>query len=211
MILILDNITAFIIGTSLFLTIIGMQLRTTEMGIDQTSTYMMKNQATSLSTWIEEDFLQLGRNIDKTVSVPFDNPTVDQYGNTTEFVFYRDTVNTLVIPADTVRIATRYQLTATGYSVKGTDSTRVYKISRTQKFNAGSWQKSGQSVPLISVFTIDMLDRDASPVASPATAAAADPTAIRNTRVRFSMVPPVTTSRATLSQIFYGSTLLIPN
>jgi hypothetical protein len=56
-----------------------------------------------------------------------------------------------------------------------------------------------------------MLDANANPVVSPATAMAANPAAVRNTRIRFAMVPPLKTNRATLSQIYYGSTLLIPN
>lgn len=211
MVLILDNIAALVIGTSIFLTLMGMQMRTTEMGIDQTSSYMMKNQAASLSTWIEEDILELGTNIDKAVSVPFENPVVDQSGNTTEFTFYRDSINTDVAPPDTMRISTRYQLAQSGYSISTGDTTTVYTLTRSERLGTGSWVDNGKSVPLISVFSIEMLDRDAEPVANPATAAAADPTAIRNTRIRFAMVPPVTTKRATISQIFYGSTLLIPN
>ncbi|NNE34708.1 MAG: hypothetical protein HKN13_05705 [Rhodothermales bacterium] len=211
MILILDNIAAFVIGAAIFLTLMVVQLRSTELNIDQTSTYMMKNQATSLSTWIEEDVLNLGSNIDKAVSVPFENPTTDSYGNTTQFTFYRDTLNTSVVPTDTVRVSTRYTLTAAGYSSNGEDSTKVFQLNRSIRFGTGSWIKDGQSVPLISVFQVDMLDQNANTVASPATAMAIDPTVVRNTRVRFAMVPPIKTTRATLNRIFYGSTLLIPN
>ena len=211
MILILDNIAAFVIGTSIFLVLMAMQLRTTELSIDQTSTYMMKNQAASMSTWIEEDLLEIGQNIDKNVTVPFENPTTDAYGNTTSFTFYRDTVNTSVIPADTVRISTRYTLTDVGYSSNGEDSTKVYRVDRAVRHGFGSWNPDGQSVPLISVFQIAMLDQNANPVVNPATAMAGNPGAVRNTRVRFAMVPPLKTNRATLDQIFYGSTLLIPN
>lgn len=211
MVLILDNIAAFIIGATIFLVLMTMQLRTTELNIDQTSTYMMKNQAASMSTWVEEDLLDLGKNIDKSTTVPFENPVVDGNGNTTQFVFYRDTVNTSVVPADTVRVATRYALSFVGYSPTGEDSTKVYRIDRSVKHGSGSWQADGQSVPLISVFQIDMLDMNANPVANPATAMSGDPTAIRNTRIRFAMVPPMRTKRATLNKIYYGSTLLIPN
>ncbi len=211
MILILDNIAAFVIGTSIFMILMAMQMRTTELSIDQTSTYMMKNQAASMSTWIEEDLLDLGKNIDKNFTVPFENPTTDSLGNTTLFTFFRDTVNTTVVPADTIRISTRYALTSAGYSSNGEDSTRVFQVRRSVRHGAGSWTADGESVPLISVFQIDMLDNNANPVANPATVMVGNPAAVRNTRVRFAMVPPLKTKRATLNKIYYGSTLLIRN
>ncbi|MCB0720204.1 MAG: hypothetical protein KDD65_17275 [Bacteroidetes bacterium] len=211
MILILDNIAAFIIGSTIFLVLMAMQMRTTEMNIDQTSTYMMKNQAASFSTWIEEDLLNLGEHMDKSVTTPFANPVYDQHGNTTSFTFYQDTLNTTVVPADTVRIATRYNLAFVGYSTSTGDSTAVYKLERSVRYQTGPWQDEGESVPLISVFRIDMLDMNAQPIADPVAAMTADPTSVRNTRIRFAMVPPIETSRATLNKIFYGSTLLIPN
>ncbi len=210
MILILDNLGAIIVGAAVFLILLVTQLRATEMSVEQSTAYMMKNQASSMATWVEEDILQIGENIDKEVEAPYENPTqVD--GMTTEFIFYRDSVNTEVSPPDTIRIATRYTLEQVGTRSTDSDTIAVYRINRHIKWGTGSWYAEGQSAPLISVFRVDMLDADANAVADPVAALAGDPLAVRNTRIRFAMVPPYDLDRTTLQQVYYGSTLIIPN
>lgn len=210
MVLILDNLGAIIVGSAVFLMLLVTQLRATEMSVEQSTAYMMKNQASSLATWVEEDILQIGENIDKEVEAPYENPTqVD--GLTTEFIFYRDSVNTDVSPPDTIRISTRYTLEQVGTRTMESDTVTVYKINRHIKWGTSSWTAQGQSAPLISVFRVDMLDADANVVANPVAALAADPLAVRNTRVRFAMVAPYDLERTTLQQVYYGSTLIVPN
>ena len=211
MILLLDNMSAIVVGGAIALVLISMQLRTTEMGIEQTSGYMMKNQATDLATWMEEDILDLGDNIDKTKEVPFENPTVDQYGNTSQFIFYRDTVDVTGSAPDTIRIGTRYTLTPVDTRVMENDTLIVHRIDRYANTNGSHWKKTGSSVPYISVFRVDMLDKDAKPMTDPVASMTADPLAVRNTRIKFAMVTPFETERTTVRQVYYGSTLLIPN
>src|SRR5690606_628251 len=110
-----------------------------------------------------------------------------------------------------VRVATRCDLVHTGTKEVNSEEIDVYRLARFQKVGTGSWQEQGGSSSLLGSFRIDMLDADAQPVASPATAAALNPDAIRNTRVRFSMVTPFETARTTVRRAYYGSTLLIGN
>ncbi len=211
MILLLDHLSAVVIGSAIILILISMQMRSTEMGVEQSSGYMMKNQATDLATWMEEDLLQIGRNIDKEERVAFENPLTNSSGNTSEFVFYRDTIRYYLTTPDTLHIGTRYTLTPVDTRILNEDTLVVHRIDRFANVNGGAWNKTGSSVPYLSSFNVDMLDSDAQPIVDPVAAATADPLAVRNTRIRFSMVTPYETSRTTVRQVYYGSTLLIPN
>jgi len=207
---IFDNIGASIVGATVFLILLSLQIRINNLNIEETSTYMVKNQASNLATWLEEDLLKMGTNIDNTKEVPFANP-VDSAEVTTQFIFYRDTLNTAVVPADTVRIGTRYQLKMTETRMLEGAPINVYRIDRSLQYNGGAWISSGQSASMVGSLKIDMLDRDAQPVVDPVAAMTADPEAIKNTRVRFSMVTPFETDQISIRQVYYGSTLLLPN
>jgi hypothetical protein len=207
---IFDNLNAVVIGGVVIVVLLAMQLQVAEVNIEQTSNYMVKRQGVDLATWLEDDLLSLGANIDKSLEVPFLNPA-DSAGMTTEFVFYQDSINTTVSPADTMRITTRYQLEKAGTTSLEGDPVNVYRIQRDQRLDSGAWFSTGNSPAILSNFRIDMLDRDAKPVADPYAAASIDPDAIRNTRVQFTLITPFEVRQATLSRIYYGSTLMIPN
>ena len=211
MIVIFDNLSAMLVGASVMMILVGLQMRMTGMSVEQTSTFIVKNQASSLSTWFEEDLLRLGENIDKTKEVPFLNPT-DSASVTTKFEFYRDSLDTSVNPPDTIRISTRYKLHNSGIRESDDDTITVYRIERELKVGAaGAWKYSGGSSPLMAHLKIEMVDADVKSVADPVAAMTADPLAVRNTRVRFSMVTPFENKRTVIRKVFYGSTLLIPN
>lgn len=208
--LIFDHLSAALVGATVMMMLLMLQIRLTGMSIEQTSTYMVKNQASNLATWLEEDLLQIGENMDLTKTIPFTNP-VDSAGVTTTFSFFRDSLDTSVIPPDTFRIETRYELKKMGSRITGGDTLDVYRIARSFRVDGGPWKASGGSTPALGFFKIEMLNGDAVPVADPVAAATADPKAIRNTRVRFFMVTPFETATTAIRRVYYGSTLLIPN
>lgn len=208
MILILDHANAILVGSFIFLMILSLQSRVQAINVEQTANYVLKSQASDLANWMEEDILSLGANMNPEKDVPFTNP-VDSAGQTTSFTFSRDSLDLTVDPPDTVRIATRYELVRTGTKEVNKEEIDVYRIQRSQRIGSGAWAVEGGSAALLGSFRIDMLDADAQPVANPVAAAQADPKAIRNTRVRFSMVTPFETTRTTVRQAYYGSTLLI--
>ena len=210
MILLFDNIGASIIGATVMLMLLSLNLRMVDINMESTSTYMVKNQANDLATWMEEDLLKLGDNIDRTLEVPFLNPT-DSGGVTTQFTFYRDSIDTTVDPQDTIRIATRFTLNQTGVRLVNDDTIEVYRIVRDQQWNGGAWFHTGSSSPMLSFMQIDVLDGDANALADPVNAATINPDSVQNTRISFSMVTPFETDRTLLRQVYYGSTLLIPN
>ncbi|GIV62627.1 MAG: hypothetical protein KatS3mg044_1493 [Rhodothermaceae bacterium] len=208
--LIFDHLSAAIVGATVMLMLLSLQLRLTSMNVEQVSTYMVKNQASSLATWLEEDLLQLGENIDKTKEIPFTNP-VDSAGMTVSFTFSRDSIDISVVPPDTFKIDTRLELKQTGSHVSKGDTLNVFRLVRSTRINGGAWTESGSSSPLLGFFKVDLLDANAQPLADPVAAATANPDAVRNTRIKFFMVTPFETATSAIRRVYYGSTLLIPN
>ncbi|RMH53139.1 MAG: hypothetical protein D6685_16065 [Bacteroidetes bacterium] len=206
---IFDNLNALVIGGVVVMVILSMQMRVAEINIEETANYMVKRQGVDLATWMEDDLMSLGLNIDKSAEVPFINP-VDSAGITVAFEFIQDSINTTVSPPDTIRITTRYDLVSTGTTEVDGENVNIYAVQRRQRLDGGPWMDAGRSPGILSHFRIDMLNRDAVPISDPAGVAATKPDSIQNTRVRFTLVTPFETNRSTLSRIYYGSTLMIP-
>ncbi|MDQ7039524.1 MAG: hypothetical protein Q9M35_01105 [Rhodothermus sp.] len=203
---IFDNISATILGGTLLIILISVQQRIMEINLEQITNYMVKRQANDLVSWIEEDLLRLGENVDFNNEVPFVNPIQNAATGITEsFTFFRDSID---IDGKIFRIYIRYDLNPKGYRIIRGDSIPVYQLVRSVKIGEdGTWEISGRSPALISYFRIDLLDRDAKPLADPA----GNPELVQNTRVRVTLVPPYETSRSqVLQRVYYGSTLLIP-
>jgi len=59
-----DNLTATMVGTTVLLILIAIQLRATRANVEQTSRSIAFGQAETMATWLEEDLSQMGRNID---------------------------------------------------------------------------------------------------------------------------------------------------
>lgn len=203
MIFVLDNINALIIGSAIILVVMAMQTRMTDISVEQTANYMMKRQAMEMATWMEDDLLLMGRNLPGSVTA-YTNPS-DSAEVTTWFEFYRDSVQTSGGSLDTFRVATRYELSKIGSHYSARDTVDSYRLDRYVSEGGGAWQKSGGSSGLLSYFKIEMLDRDAQPIANPV----ASPELVRNTRVSFHMVTPFERQRSTLRRVYYGSTLMV--
>jgi hypothetical protein len=207
MIFIIDNLNAMIVMGAVILALMFLRTRTVETGIEQNSTYMMKKQAIDMAVWMEDDLLRVGENMNPD-SLRFENPVQDNLITRT-FIFYRDSVSAPESPP--IRVLTRYQLEDAGTKILQEEEIPVYRMVRSVKVGNGAWVDDGGSSTLLSYFRIDMLNRDAVPVDAPATVALAKPDSLRNTRVRFAMVTPFEVRNNTLNQVYYGSTLMLPN
>jgi len=205
MIAIFDNLNAILIGSTVILVIMAMQMRMTEMSVEQTANYMMKRQAMDLATWMEDDLLLMGQNLPSGTTA-YANPK-DSSGITLGFEFYRDSVAVVGGTLDTMRITTRYELFKTGVHQTEKDTVDSFRLERWVQMGSGPWVREGGSSALLSHFKIEMLDRDALPVSDPV----AHPNQVRNTKVSFHMVTPFETRRATLRRVYYGSTLMVRN
>ncbi len=203
-----DHLNATIIGATAALILAGLLLRIGDVNVEQIANYSVKTQASDFATWLEDDLLRLGKNMDGQIG--FTNP-IDSAGITREFVFYWDSVDTGASPVDTIRYSIKYELARTGTRAVGQDTVAVYRLQRYERKEAGAWTAAGSSSDLLSSFRIEMLNRDAVAVADPVAVATAAPDSIRNTRVRFSMATPFERPTSTIRQVFYGSTLMIAN
>jgi len=217
MYLLIDNLNAMIVLGAVLLMLLFLRQRMVEVNVEQLATYTVKKQAVDLATWLEDDLLTVGENMNLTEK-RFEDPK--QSGlNTTEFTFYRDSVDTSA-PAGTapIRIATRYTLAPAGTRTLQGESISVYQLIRETRENSGSWKEDGRTAPLLSYFRIDMLNGDVLPISKDVVSgkevsqlAIEKPDTLRNTRVRFTMVTPIENERTTLRKYYYGSTLMLPN
>src|SRR5690625_483286 len=176
MIAIFDNLNAILIGSTVILVIMAMQMRMTEMSVEQTANYMMKRQAMDLATWMEDDLLLMGQNLPSGTAA-YTNPQ-DSSGITLGFEFYRDSVAVVGGTLDTMRITTRYDLLKMGVHQTEKDTVDSFRLERSVQLGSGPWVRKGSRSALLSHFKIEMLDRDALPVTNPV----AHPTQVRNTK-----------------------------
>lgn len=212
MIFIYDNLTATIIAMSVFLLLVTIQFRTTQSNIAQTSRNIVKEQAQGFATWLEDDLETMGQNIGPGSAPPynvaFENP-VDSSGVTVDFTFYQDSI---LSTTTTMRVETRYRVKKTGTRVVKADTMDLYQLTRFRKEGAGGmWEEDGRSINALGYFDVDMLNRDAQPIASPRSAAQANPDTVRSTRVRFSVVAPFQNEQTSLRVVHFGSVLLLRN
>ena len=197
MFILFDNLLAAIIASVIFLILISVNMRISEMGVDEVSNYMAKRYGTDLAEWMEEDLLRLGEGIEDFSEDTFENP-IDSANMTKSFTFYRDSVST-------GRLAIRYDLEYVAKGDVAGEEVNLFRVQRYEKLEGGAWKFTGGAVPLISYFEVDMLDRNAQPVSSPKS----NRDRVRNTRIRFTVVTPFQTDRTAIRKIHYGSTILI--
>ncbi len=221
MFFIYDNLSASIIGATVLFILMAMQVRMMENNVQQTATYATKTQSLEFADWLEDDLLRIGENIKQGEEI-FCNP--DQDGDRTEeFTFFRDSLLTV---DDTLRVATQYALVATGTRDVEGETVQLYEAARLQKiepkengvppFTCASrasivWDVTGQSPALLQNFQVEMLDKDGQPVSDPATKVQNDPSAVRQTHIKFAMISPFRTDRSSLRAMHWGASLLLRN
>jgi hypothetical protein len=207
MIFIYDNLTAMIIAMAVLLLLVTIQFRTTQANIAQTSRNIVKEQAQSFATWVEDDLERIGENVSPG-DVTFENP-VDSAGITTSFTFYRDSIEstTSIVP-----VSTRYTVRKIDTRIVEEDTLDIYQLDREQKVGSGSWTLDGQSIGALGYFEVDMLNRNAQPIQNPKyQVQSVNPDTVRSTRVRFSVVAPYQTDQTSLRVVHFGSVLLLRN
>ncbi|MEM1128871.1 MAG: hypothetical protein AAGI71_19665 [Bacteroidota bacterium] len=203
-----DNLNAMIIGSAVILMLLSLQLRMTEINIEETANYMVKRQGADLATWMEDDLLTIGENLDAT-DTWFNDPVYALANGdsvTTSFTFMREQET----PGGTVPVTTRYSLQPADTLVVDGVVTTAYRLVRDTSANGGAFVNGGASNALMSYFRLDLVNSDIKLVQNPSAVAAADPDSIWNVRVRFALVTPFETDQTTLHRVYYGSTLMLP-
>lgn len=184
-----DNLTASVIAGTVLLILASMQMRATQQRVAQTSQDIVQRQAGQLTTWLEEDLGQIGKNMSDDETA-FEAPVhSDEEWLTEEFVFEHEEFDSTGA-VDTVRV--RYLVESTGasreiYTGGTTETIELYQLTREKKVvGETGWQAKGGSGPALEYFDVDLLDRNAEPVSNPVS----NEGAVRSVRVRFSLVAP---------------------
>ncbi|MCH7638074.1 MAG: hypothetical protein IH855_01210 [Bacteroidetes bacterium] len=123
----LDHLSAIIIGAAVLLILAATQMHAQRANIEQTASYATKTKALSFGEWIENDILSLGENFGRN-RFRFETPVSDTLGNTIYFAFFSDSIN--VSTGDTLRLMTRYQLENVGVVERGEITTPVFQLHR---------------------------------------------------------------------------------
>lgn len=188
-----DNLIATLISLTVLLILATIQMQATRSNTARTSRYIAKDEAETLSTWIEEDLSDMGKNM-SGFNAAFENPVDSTDWHTKEFTFYYDS---LKAGGGTVRIQTRYQLQKTGTrDVQGTTE-NVFKMTRERKVGGDPWQQDGESSSRLEYFEVNLLDKDATPMGSPT----ANLDQVEAVRVRFSVIAPFQNDRTVLHRV----------
>lgn len=182
-----DNLIATVIGMTVLLILIAIQLRATRANVAQTSRSIAFKHAETMATWLEEDLSQMGRNMDNK---PFellttreeneDSPTGDilQPDDAADFEFeYKDGVGN--------------QSTIT-YTMRSTDNSH-YELERSRSNGGGSPTDAGGSPTELGYFDLEFIDENANP--------GANLDQIQAIRVHFSVVTPFQNDETTLQEI----------
>ncbi len=165
MTVLLDHLSAIIIGAAVIMILAATQIFAQRSGIEQAASYATKTKALSFGEWIEDDILTLGENFGRN-RFRFEVPEVDTLGNTTKFQFYSDSLN--IMTGDTLRMMTRYQLQYVDSIQRDTIITPVYRLRRQIAQSPvtngtapepSTWTTDGFSLSTLSSFRIIMLDR----------------------------------------------------
>ncbi|PSQ81178.1 MAG: hypothetical protein BRD41_03355 [Bacteroidetes bacterium QS_1_63_11] len=184
-----DNLTATVIAMTVLLILASMQMRATRQQVAQTSQDIVQRQAGQLTTWLEKDLGQIGKNMSDDETA-FEEPVDSgQKWLTEKFVFEHEEIDSTGT-VDTVRV--RYLIESTGSSREidmggTTKSVELYQLTREKKVvGETGWQAKGGSIPALEYFDVDLLDRNAEPVSDPVS----NEDDVRSVRVRFSLVAP---------------------
>ena len=208
MIVLLDHLTATIVGSVLFIVLLTTTIRVQTLNIEASSAYTMRRLSSDMATWMEDDLLSMGRDMPLN-ALSFTNP-VDSGGLTQEFVFYRDSVQAIVDSSIVRRIGTKYVLEYSGTRGEGAGAYNIYRVDRYVQVNGGAWTFDGSAPPYLKHFKIEMLDRDAKAIADPAATYALNPNAVRNASIRFTLATPHPQRGLALESVHFASTLMIP-
>lgn len=179
-----DNLIATVVGTTVLLILMSIQMRATRTSVAQSGRSMALKQTETLATWLEQDLEAMGRNLDDsetvfTVSERTSNensPTGSTLIEEEALTFnYRDgggdtTIKYAVVEAD--------EQTVSG------ETRRLYELIRSP---------NGGSSATLGYFDIRFIDENAQTTTNE--------DEIRGIRVRFSVVSPFQNYETTLQEV----------
>jgi len=153
-----DNIAATLISGVIVLMLVGMQMRSREVNIEQTAFVTAKGQALELGDWLQQDLGNAG------AGVPINEQFIEDYEvdavteNTKRFSFQRK-----ISEADAAPTLITYELLEGETIVVKGDTVQLYQVQRCEgaaTCPAGSSDVNGKSPAGLTYFRIDLLDEN---------------------------------------------------
>ena len=203
----LDHLSAIIIGAAVLIILAATQIHAQRANIEQTSSYATKTKALSFGEWLEDDILSLGENFGSN-RFRFLPPVSDTLGNTIRFIFFSDSVNTST--SDTLRMTTRYLLEDVGEVERGGETVSIFQVHRHTGESPvtngtapppSTWTADGRSLSRLTHFKISMLDRDGRETT--------DVEAGDYIRIVFNMIPQFPIEPEYLRELYWSTTLKV--
>lgn len=203
-----DHLISVFIGAAVIVILATTQIRTSQAGVEQVTSYSAKMKALSFGSWIEDDVVRLGQNFGRN-RYRFDLPRTDARSNTTDFTFFADSIQTT---GDTLRLFTSYRLDATMTVIRDGQPRQLYQLERfvsqanvrngnVQSGSQTPWVHDGYSVETLSFFRVEMLRRDGTTTAS-----------VLDTdylTISFGMVPEWDVQAGYIRELYWTTTLKI--
>ena len=166
---IFDNLVAIIVACVLLLGLQVTQIRSQHAGLEQIASHSVKAKTLVFGQWVERDIMDIGANFGTNL-YRFEAPTLDDEGNTSEWVFYSDMTEP---SGDQSRIFKRYRLVETELATFRDTTYQMYQVRRdtavvaypshdippTLASASGKWVENTWSIGTLSFFQVDLLDR----------------------------------------------------
>lgn len=183
MISIFDHLSSILIGSAVILILMVAQHRSSHASVEQVATHSVKAKTLVFGSWIEQDILDLGKNLGRN-RFRFKKPVTDSLGNTSRFHFYSDSTCTsgctfdgvTIAVGDSARLHTRYKLVPTRrVMLRDTTGARQPRqlmrlereVAATRISNGSApdpaddaWNEDRWTIGTLSYFQVMMLERD---------------------------------------------------
>lgn len=186
-----DNLTATVIGMTIFLILASLQMRTTKSSVTQSARKAALAETESAATWIEEDLKAMGKNLDDSTEA-FTNPSRsgDEYsptGSTLEDLSfrYRESLGDTITTVD-------YEVVSSDTMTVDGETRTLYGLER-QKNGIGD----GGASATLGYFDVQFVGKDAGEIANPQS----NEGQIRGVHVHFSVIAPYRNNETVLHEV----------
>lgn len=191
-----DNLTATLMGGTILLIVLTMQVRLRDVNIEQTSLAISKKQAIQLGEWLQKDLSNVGYGVELGVEPIQEKKEDPATENTTRFSYLRK-----INEGDASPVQVTYELITADSMMVGGEKVYFYQALRcvdASTCSPTSSKLAGQSPPYLRSFRIDPLDASGSDWTG---------TGAHFLRVQFSFSSNLTDDPTHMREAFWGTVL----
>jgi len=178
--LLFDNLTANIIGGTLILVMIAINIGIQKMGIERAVVHTAKEGLLSMAEIIEQDMYLMGQDLKSG-----EEPIISQTNTSIELQYRKN-------PADVSPTVIKYERVFADSIITEQDTLLVYKLVRKE-----NGVDSGESLPYLTFVNFRLLDDNNNIVGS---------SDAKKVRVRLGMALPFRFTDGTVRELYWGST-----